>query len=270
MEQLDYNLLFRWFVGLGIDEPVWDDSVFTKNRDRLLAGDVAAEFLAGAGPAAVRRCCRASTSRSTAPWSRRGRDEELPAQARPGRLAEQRRRDQGLVVDAELTRASGHAERLAALSDARPAAVRQPVTLAADRGFDARDFVMELRERRVTPHIAQNTSGRGEITFGAMQGGLEARGRPVHGRLHLGGVRGDGRGQRLGIGQAARRRLARDRVRLPPRRRGDPESGSSAFFSSLLSCSQSRLWADSGSPACAEVDGRWRNAWRAAGCRDGG
>ena len=38
--------------------------------------------------------------------------------------------------------------------------VRQPDTLAADRGFHARDFVMELRERRVTPHIAQNTSGR--------------------------------------------------------------------------------------------------------------
>jgi transposase len=44
MEQLDYNLLFRWFVGLGIDEPVWDVTVFTKNRDRLLGGDVAARF----------------------------------------------------------------------------------------------------------------------------------------------------------------------------------------------------------------------------------
>jgi len=44
MEQLDYNLLFRWFVGLSMDEAVWDPTVFTKNRDRLLAGDVAAEF----------------------------------------------------------------------------------------------------------------------------------------------------------------------------------------------------------------------------------
>ncbi len=66
----------------------------------------------------------------------------------------------GLVVDAELTRASGHAERLAALAmlDRLPSV--SPITLAADRGFNARDFVMELRERRVTPHIAQNTSGR--------------------------------------------------------------------------------------------------------------
>jgi transposase len=44
MEQLDYNLLFRWFVGLSMDDPVWDATVFTKNRDRLLAGDVASLF----------------------------------------------------------------------------------------------------------------------------------------------------------------------------------------------------------------------------------
>jgi IS5 family transposase len=47
MEQLDYNLLFRWFVGLSIDDPVWDASVFCKNRDRLLAGDIAAKFFVG-------------------------------------------------------------------------------------------------------------------------------------------------------------------------------------------------------------------------------
>ena len=46
MEQLNYNLLFRWFVGLGVDDPVWVPTVFSKNRDRLLAGDVAAEFMA--------------------------------------------------------------------------------------------------------------------------------------------------------------------------------------------------------------------------------
>ena len=46
MERLEFDLLFRWFVGLGIDDPVWNHSTFSKNRDRLLAGDVAAEFLA--------------------------------------------------------------------------------------------------------------------------------------------------------------------------------------------------------------------------------
>jgi transposase len=45
MEQLDYNLLFRWFVGLGVDDAVWDVTVFTKNRDRLLDGEIAAKFL---------------------------------------------------------------------------------------------------------------------------------------------------------------------------------------------------------------------------------
>ena len=45
MEQLDYNLLFRWFVGLSVDDPVWDATVFSKNRDRLLEGEIAAAFL---------------------------------------------------------------------------------------------------------------------------------------------------------------------------------------------------------------------------------
>src|SRR5687768_1173800 len=46
MERLEFDLLFRWFVGLGIDDPVWNHSTFSKNRDRLLAGDIAAAFLA--------------------------------------------------------------------------------------------------------------------------------------------------------------------------------------------------------------------------------
>jgi transposase len=46
MERLDFDLLFRWFVGLGVDDPVWDASTFSKNRDRLLAGEVAQRFLA--------------------------------------------------------------------------------------------------------------------------------------------------------------------------------------------------------------------------------
>jgi transposase-like protein DUF772 len=46
MEQLDYNLLFRWFVGLSLDAQVWDESVFTKNRERLIEGDIARRFMA--------------------------------------------------------------------------------------------------------------------------------------------------------------------------------------------------------------------------------
>ena len=46
MERLEFDLLFRWFVGLGVDDPVWDHSTFSKNRDRLLDGEIAAKFLA--------------------------------------------------------------------------------------------------------------------------------------------------------------------------------------------------------------------------------
>lgn len=47
MEQLNYNLLFRWFVGLSVYDPVWDATTFCKNRDRLLDGDIAAKFFVG-------------------------------------------------------------------------------------------------------------------------------------------------------------------------------------------------------------------------------
>ena len=58
MEQLEYNLLFRWFVGLNMDEPVWVPTVFSKNRDRLLHGEIAEKFFiqgakTGARPALV-------------------------------------------------------------------------------------------------------------------------------------------------------------------------------------------------------------------------
>jgi transposase len=45
VERIEFDLLFRWFVGLGVDDPVWDATTFTKNRDRLLQGDVASEFM---------------------------------------------------------------------------------------------------------------------------------------------------------------------------------------------------------------------------------
>ena len=75
MEQLDYNLLFRWFVGLGMDDAVWSPTTFTKNRDRLLDGRHRRGVLRrGGDPRADRSgCCRTSTSRWTARCSRPGR-----------------------------------------------------------------------------------------------------------------------------------------------------------------------------------------------------
>ena len=67
----------------------------------------------------------------------------------------------GLLVDACLTLADGHAERVAALHMIEPQADRpQTITLGADKAYDAEDFINELRSMKVTPHVAQNTSGR--------------------------------------------------------------------------------------------------------------
>jgi transposase len=209
MERLDFDLLFRWFTGLGIDDRVWDASTFSKNRDRLLAGDVAARFLAQLlDRPEVRRLLSSdhfsvdgtliqawASTKSFRPKD--GGDDEPPTSGRNGSrdfrgerrsnathasttdpdallyrkgpgmearlcflghlLMENRN---GLVVDAELTRASGHAERMAALAMLDRLPTTGPATLGADRGFDAKDFVAELRERWVTPHVARNTSGR--------------------------------------------------------------------------------------------------------------
>ena len=56
MEEIDYKMLFRWFIGLNLDDEVWDATVFTKNRDRLLEADVAGEFLAHVVEQARARC----------------------------------------------------------------------------------------------------------------------------------------------------------------------------------------------------------------------
>jgi transposase len=69
MEQLDYNLLFRWFVGLSLDDPIWDPTVFTKNRERLQQGDVFQEFMAKLLEHEKVRAMTAQTFRS-APFGR--------------------------------------------------------------------------------------------------------------------------------------------------------------------------------------------------------
>jgi transposase len=207
MEQLDYNLLFRWFVGLGMDDAVWVPTTFTKNRDRLLDGDIAAAFF----EAVVQQAHLAdllSDEHFTVDgtlleaWashkSFRPRDEDPPppeggnptvnfhgerranethhsttdpdarlykkARGREARLGylghaliEHR---SGLIVKTAVTPATGHGERDAALVmiETLPSAHR--ITVAADKGYDTRDFVAELRHMGVTPHIAQHTAGR--------------------------------------------------------------------------------------------------------------
>ena len=224
MERMAFDLLFRWFVGLGADEPVWDASTFSKNRERLLEGDVAARFLAAllARPK-VKRLLSSdhfsvdgtmieawSSMKSLRPRSevgppQDGSDQEPPASppassSSGGRNADADFRGDkrsnathasttdpearlyrkgagmeaklaflghalmenrcGLIVDACLTRADGHAERLAALVMIEKHADRpRAVTLGADRGYDTADFVNELRSMNVRPHVAQRLRG---------------------------------------------------------------------------------------------------------------
>ena len=79
MEQLEFNLLFRWFVGLGIDDRVWDATVFTKNRERLLAGEVAAlSGPSGLAPAVRRLLSKDHFSVDGTLIAGVGVDQELP------------------------------------------------------------------------------------------------------------------------------------------------------------------------------------------------
>src|SRR5262249_30264867 len=95
----------------------------------------------------------------------------------------------GLIVGAVTTRASGHAERLAALALIAPHADRpQPITLGADKGYDANDFVMELRQKAVTPHVAQNRRGRRAAIDGPPHPPFRLWRLPAHPQAHRGGL----------------------------------------------------------------------------------
>ena len=207
MEQLDYNLLFRWFVGLGMDDAVWSPTTFTKNRDRLLEGDIAAAFFEavllhaeterllsdehftvdgtlleawashksfrprqdepptgpGGNPAVDfrgQRRTNASHRSTTDPDARlykkaQGRAAQLGYLGHV--LLEHR---SGLIVDAMVTPADGHGERDAALVMLERRPGRHRLTVAADKGYDMRDFVTNLRAMTVTPHVAQHTTRR--------------------------------------------------------------------------------------------------------------
>ena len=204
MEQLDYNFLYRWFVGLSIDEPVWDVTVFSKNRDRLLKGEVAEAFFAAvlaqarqggllsdehftvdgtlieawAGQKSFKRKDQPETKRppdepgnpsvdfhgerrtnethqsTTDPdalLARKGKGKESKLSYTGHVLMENRH---GLAVNCCVTKATGRAEAEAALAMVEEIPGWQRVTLGADKGYDRKALVQEMREHRVTPHFA--------------------------------------------------------------------------------------------------------------------
>jgi transposase len=212
-ERLQYDLLFRFFLDMGIEEDAFDHSTFTKNRDRLMAHEVAQRFFEGVVEHARGQRLISSehftvdgtlieawaSLKSVRPKEEKPEDREPPddrsnptvnfhgerrtnethasttdAEARLARkgvgkeaklcfsghvLMENR---SGLCVDVSVARATGTAEREEALFLLGRLQDRgfRPRTLGADKGYDVASFVHTVQAAGVTPHVAQNTSGR--------------------------------------------------------------------------------------------------------------
>jgi len=210
MEQLNFNILFRWFVGLGMDDPVWDATVFCHNRDRLLEAEVSAKLLNGvvehkkvrrllsrdhfsvdgtlieawASMKSFRR--KGGGDEDTGAGSGRNRERDFHGDKRSNETHESAtdsdarlyrkgngreskicfmghafmENRNGLAVGGGVSLATGTAEReeaLAMIDRYRPMdgkGGKRRITLAGDKGFDVAAFVDDLRERKVTPHIA--------------------------------------------------------------------------------------------------------------------
>jgi transposase-like protein DUF772/DDE family transposase len=212
VEQVEYNELFRWFLGMSLVEPSFDPSTFSKNRQRLLEHNVAQQFFDQVVLAARRldllsdehftvdgtlieaaaslksfrpkdkppsdeppddrgnptvnfhgqrrsNATHQSTTDPDARLFRKGKGKEAKLVFMGHTLMENRN---GLVIDFEVTAATGTAERDAAVrqvDDAKQRGLR-PETVGGDKNYDTKTFVAQMRERDVTPHVAQNTSGR--------------------------------------------------------------------------------------------------------------
>jgi transposase len=196
MEQLDYNLLFRWFVGLNMDDAIWDVTVFTKNRERLLRGEVAERLLlavveqahakrllsedhftidgtliqawanrrsfhekkdppdkgTGArGRKLLRDTHESKTDAEARLYKKSGAASAVPSYL--GHVLTENRN--GLVVQAMATQSSTKAEREAALRLLDKLKRDAPITLGADKSYQEEGFIQQLRDRRVTPHVAE-------------------------------------------------------------------------------------------------------------------
>ncbi len=212
-ERLNYDMLFKWFLDLAIDDRAFDATTFTKNRQRLLDHEIADRFFAAVvAQAKLRRYMSSdhfsvdgtllqawASNKSFKPdnldgdaddgngFKGRNAEVDFKGQKRSNKthtsttdpeamlfrksnnaaaelsymghlLIENR---SGLIVDAELTPATGFAERDCATDMlARLPARNQRRTVAADKNYDTKDFVARAREAGFTPHVAQNTTNR--------------------------------------------------------------------------------------------------------------
>ena len=203
MERLDYNLLYSWFVGLAPDDPVWNATTFTKNRERLQQGDVFQKFMTkllnhpqvkpllsdehfsvdGAlieawasqksfrakdgsdnegdrGDLRGQKRSNVTHASTTDPKSRlyrkaAGREAKL---CYMGHVTMENRH--GLAVAGTVTKVDGTAERRASQSmlKAKRKAVGHRITVGADKAYDTKQHIENLRAIGLTPHVAQNKS----------------------------------------------------------------------------------------------------------------
>jgi len=206
MEQTQYNLLFRWFIGLAMDDAVWVPTVFSKNRERLIEHDAVVELFNQVLEMARQRDLLSGEHFSVdgtliQAWaghksfvrkdpsgdgdggnfkgdkrSNETHESTTDAQARlyrKGKTASELRymghtlsdNRHGLIASAIVTTADGYAEREAAKVMIHDAVQVKgdpdiEITLGADKGYDAKEFIDALAQLKVTPHVAQNTSGR--------------------------------------------------------------------------------------------------------------
>ena len=211
-ERLNYDMLFKWFLGLAIDDRAFDATTFTKNRQRLLDHQIADRFFAAVVVQAKLRRYMSSDHFSVdgtllQAWASnksfkpndgdlgddgngfKGRNAEVDFKGQKrsnkthtsttdpeamlfrksnnaaaelsymGHLLIENRT--ALIVDAELTQATGFAERDCATGMlARLPKTKRRRTVAADKNYDTKDFVAGVRELGFTPHVAQNTTNR--------------------------------------------------------------------------------------------------------------
>ena len=206
MEQTQYNLLFRWFIGLSMDDAVWVPTVFSKNRQRLIEHDAVIELFnqvlaiaqrndwlsgehfsvdgtliqAWAGHKSFRAQDGSDGDDEPGDFKGKPRSNDTHASTtdadarlyRKGNTASELRfmghtlsdNRHGLIANAMVTTADGYAEREAAkamIADAKQAADdKAQITLGADKGYDAAEFIQALTEMKVLAHVAQNKSGR--------------------------------------------------------------------------------------------------------------
>lgn len=206
MEQTQHNLLFRWFIGLAMDDAVWVPTVFSKNRERLIEHDAVIELFNQVLEMASERdllsgehfsvdgtliqawaghksfvCKDGSDQGDGGNFKGKTRNDDThesttdadPRLYRKGKTSSELRymghtlsdNRHGLIASAVVTTADGYAEREAAkamIQDAVQGAgdPSAEITLGADKGYDAQEFIDALMQMKVTPHVAQNTSDR--------------------------------------------------------------------------------------------------------------